>query len=1327
FRLDLTAAGELTVYSEGSMDTYGYLYDENGDRLASNDDGGTSTNFSYNYTVHSAGTFYVKVRAYSDTRTGGYTVVNTFAETSTTVDSETVLDDYGNDRSTAGVLAVNSSLAGSIETGGDVDYHRLDLAAAGELTVYSEGSMDTYGYLYDEDGDQLASNDDGGSSTNFSYSYSIPAGGTYYIQIRAYSSTRTGSYTLVNNFEMVSDDYGNDLSSAGTLSVNSSVTGSIEVGGDSDYFRIELEAEGELTVYSESNLDTFGYLYDANGEHLTTDNDGGSNANFSYSYAIPSAGSYYVQILASSETTTGSYTVINQFEEVATDDYGNDQASAALISENGDLSGVIEAGGDNDYFRLELGAAGELTVSTTGSMDTYGYLYDESGGRLASNDDGGVGTNFSYTYSIPAAGSYYVRVRAYSSTAIGGYQLNSSFVVLQPPVANMSLSVTEGFVPLTVAVDGSGSTDTDGLISHYLWTLSDGRTATGPTADFLFTQDGTFTITLLVTDATGLTDTTSQSVLVQYGQPIADFSLSPTEGSVPLTVEVDGAASTAGGGSVAEEDSWATGRYSNSENRSQLLTIPGASSLTVTVVGETERSFDYFYVYDSNGTQLQRYHGSISDTFTVAGDSITARLTSDSSVTRNGVTITVQGDGANGISSYSWSSSDGQMATGQSASLLFESAGTYDVTLTVIDSNGQSNSLTQQVTTTYDPPIAQFTMSPESGATPLTVQLDGSASHEAGSAGTASSSASWNTGPYTNNESRQEILSVSGASEMVVTLVGETEAFYDYIKIYDGSGSLVQQFTGVMNESVTVSGDTITAELVSDHSVTREGVVVTASSASGNGITSYQWSSTGGHQASGRTAEMTFSTAGRFDISLTVSDGVGSTTTTSEVLVESLNDDIDPTASITSIDKSTGKVTLQISDNLGINYSELISMTIDGAAVGTSYDCLSSDSAGRCTDTAPRITVLSGLDDGMELSIVVNVVDLASNTALYTFSGVVGNNLQVSDTLTVQVGGEGGIGVNTGFISSYSSSDETVATVNDAGLVTGVAVGTTTVVVSDVFGNSFSVTVTVLAESATYYNATARLAPQVIAAGISPTIVDLGDTTLDVIAMVRPGILALDRVSFRVSNSGFAIEMKDAGILKNGDEIYKMTYTFARGAFGTYTMTNAWGNGEGQFNIIAYDIGQQQSHQFPELQFGNFPAQQASVRSEVAIDYIGTKRLAPQIVMAGFTPSQIDFADTRFDVIAVVRSGALPIDTVSLSQNQGGFAMAMNEAGVLNNGDRVFSMTYTFQRGVFGTATLDALWGDAPSQFNLRVTDTAQQQSHNFPDVIFGNYPELSQ
>ena len=95
---------------------------------------------------------------------------------------------------------------------------------------------------------------------------------------------------------------------------------------------------------------------------------------------------------------------------------------------------------------------------------------------------------------------------------------------------------------------------------------------------------------------------------------------------------------------IHAETTWTTGAYSNNEDRREELSIPNATKLIVNVKGETERWFDFFMVYNNRGRIIKILHGKIDQTFTVNGSAITARLKSDFSITKSGVTIHIKDD-----------------------------------------------------------------------------------------------------------------------------------------------------------------------------------------------------------------------------------------------------------------------------------------------------------------------------------------------------------------------------------------------------------------------------------------------------------------------------------------------------------------------------------------------------------------------------------------------------------------------------------------------------------------------------------------------------------
>ena len=86
---------------------------------------------------------------------------------------------------------------------------------------------------------------------------------------------------------------------------------------------------------------------------------------------------------------------------------------------------------------------------------------------------------------------------------------------------------------------------------------------------------------------------------------------------------------------------WTTGPYSNDEDRSQTLSIAGATQLKVSVTGATERYYDFFYIYDAQNNPVAQLNGVIDRTFIIKGSSITTRLLSDHFDGAEGVTVRI--------------------------------------------------------------------------------------------------------------------------------------------------------------------------------------------------------------------------------------------------------------------------------------------------------------------------------------------------------------------------------------------------------------------------------------------------------------------------------------------------------------------------------------------------------------------------------------------------------------------------------------------------------------------------------------------------------------
>ena len=424
FRIVLQQATDLELYTTGNTDTYGVLYRADGSSITEDDDGGTVNNFRISRNL-AAGNYFVEVRGADIWETGAYSLEVAFTDSDDggdgdDSDGDDGGDDHGDSRETATKVAVPSSTAGSLESSGDSDYFRIVLQQAATLELHTTGSTDTYGVLYREDGSSIIENDDGGNDENFQITSAVAAG-TYFLEVRGYSSSTTGSYRL----EAAFDDHGNSRETATEVAIPSSTDGRLEPAGDSDYFRFVLQQTDAVGFYSSGSTDTHGLLYNANGNLIDEDDDSGTVYNFRIDPITMSAGTYFLEVRGINPSTTGSYSLESAFG----DDHGNSRETATEVAVPSSTAGRLGALGDTDYFRFVLQQAATLDLRTTGSVDTFGILYGVDGSLITvitEEDDGGVDENFRITSDLEA-GTYFLAVDGYNRDDTGSYRLEVAF------------------------------------------------------------------------------------------------------------------------------------------------------------------------------------------------------------------------------------------------------------------------------------------------------------------------------------------------------------------------------------------------------------------------------------------------------------------------------------------------------------------------------------------------------------------------------------------------------------------------------------------------------------------------------------------------------------------------------------------------------------------------------------------------------------------------------------------------------------------------------------------------------------------------------------
>jgi len=270
-----------------------------------------------------------------------------------------------------------------------------------------------------------------------------------------------------------------------------------------------------------------------------------------------------------------------------------------------------------------------------------------------------------------------------------------------PPPSPPTLSASFTYSPsspatgeqVTFTASASGGT----VPYSFSWNFGDGSTGTGSSATHSYVTAGTFTIILTVMDSGSpqQTATSQQSITVVNPPPpalTASFTFSPSNPNVGQTVSFTGSAS---GGTPPYSSSWSFGDSATASGSSTIYSYqaPGSYTVVLTVAdsgGQTASSTDTVIVSNPPPAALTA-------TFSYAPASPLVGRQVMFTASANGGTIPY---------SFSWSFGDGSINSGSTATHVYSSAGTFNVTLIVTDSGSpqQTANSQQSVTIASQPP-----------------------------------------------------------------------------------------------------------------------------------------------------------------------------------------------------------------------------------------------------------------------------------------------------------------------------------------------------------------------------------------------------------------------------------------------------------------------------------------------------------------------------------------------------------------------------------------------------------------------------------------------
>jgi PKD repeat protein len=346
-----------------------------------------------------------------------------------------------------------------------------------------------------------------------------------------------------------------------------------------------------------------------------------------------------------------------------------------------------------DLTNLQAGQVGAfLLFSGGGHNDTIPVIFDSAlgfwvGSYTPGNEPGGL-------WSLTVAGA--------DSASPANSGRATKTVQLQDRLPVSIFTFTSGTVLTSVSVhfNGTASYDPDGAIVSYAWDFGDGSTGSGATPAHSYPIAGMYAVKLNVTDNSGSTAVSTQTVTITDRPPTVAPTLSSTTIAPRQTVIITISASDPDGTIATTTVNWGDGTTdtisgpptTDSHAYSLANGTPSATfTITVTVhdnSGSTSSATPGITVVDSPPVITWTPPAAT----VVSGQAVTVSLTSsDPDGTVTGVTVN-WGDGKVDTLTPGTTTDSHTYSLASSSS-----ATTYTITVTVVDNSGSTKTATSSI------------------------------------------------------------------------------------------------------------------------------------------------------------------------------------------------------------------------------------------------------------------------------------------------------------------------------------------------------------------------------------------------------------------------------------------------------------------------------------------------------------------------------------------------------------------------------------------------------------------------------------------------------
>lgn len=334
----------------------------------------------------------------------------------------TASTDFENAKISAQEITYNTDYTGTIETGSDVNWYKLQSVSYTAFYNIQLKNIDLGGSnsdtltlkVFDTDGAEVGGAYAARATETTNY-VKLEKNQTYYIQ--AYSKFGYGGNY---KFSVIAEEDASDTrEESDSISLSTTYTHSFPQGTDNDWFKLKTGSKTDYYEFSLKNINigkssnsdqVYMVIYDNDGMEIDSIYAGYSSTTTKEIY-LKRNKTYYI-LCYSNWGKTGDY----KFTLKAVDDAGGTKKQAQTVKANKTYKYKINSAGDVDWYKIKLTETGnyvfslkDIDISGYNNDDLDLYVYDSSGKKIATINTY-KGKTSKKTIQKLKKGTYYLKV-----------------------------------------------------------------------------------------------------------------------------------------------------------------------------------------------------------------------------------------------------------------------------------------------------------------------------------------------------------------------------------------------------------------------------------------------------------------------------------------------------------------------------------------------------------------------------------------------------------------------------------------------------------------------------------------------------------------------------------------------------------------------------------------------------------------------------------------------------------------------------------------------------------------------------------------------------